>query len=275
MDYRLSENLFCKYYNAKNDARSCTAYDARLHTLGIGIKTFILKGKETNYSIEKVAEFNKLKTELNGLRGVDLAIKLGEFRNERMRFANNLYNVTETQYHIVGRLDGALRLFNTPYDYIDTDNIHLIKDDDTSCSFEDDKNEYIFNKSKSVLQKRFIVPKEYHDISVDILEDPLTLLEDFFLEKETKITTAKKSVRGKDYILLPLYSTKGKVHYVPEKSGLNQFNAGGRVRNELEVYIPIPRYIHISFQKEKYLFLYNFPMVILCLPKYAKMEEKL
>ena len=42
LDYRLAENLFCKYFNAQNDARSCTAYDARLSHLGIGIKTFIL-----------------------------------------------------------------------------------------------------------------------------------------------------------------------------------------------------------------------------------------
>ena len=40
LDYRLTENLFCKYYEAQNDARSCTAYDARLSSLGIGIKTF-------------------------------------------------------------------------------------------------------------------------------------------------------------------------------------------------------------------------------------------
>ena len=60
LDYRLTENLFCKYYKAVNDARSCTAYDARLVHVGIGIKTFILKGNG-DYSVEKIAEFNKLK----------------------------------------------------------------------------------------------------------------------------------------------------------------------------------------------------------------------
>ena len=45
LDYRLTENLFCKYYNAQNDARSCTAYDARLANLGIGIKTFIIRNR--------------------------------------------------------------------------------------------------------------------------------------------------------------------------------------------------------------------------------------
>ncbi len=42
--------------------------------------------------------------------------------------------------------------------------------------------------------------------------------------------------------MLPLYSPQTK--QVEEKSGLNQWNAGGRKRNENEVYIPIPRWIH-------------------------------
>ena len=53
LDYRLAENLFCKYYEAANDARSCTAYDARLKHLGIGIKTFVLK-KETYVIIDNM-----------------------------------------------------------------------------------------------------------------------------------------------------------------------------------------------------------------------------
>lgn len=81
LDYRLAENLFCKYYDAQNDARSCTAYDARLAGLGIGIKTFILKNGS---SIEKIAEFNKLKPILNELKGKKLAKQIATFRNERM-----------------------------------------------------------------------------------------------------------------------------------------------------------------------------------------------
>lgn len=80
LDYRLTENLFCKYYNAINDARSCTAYDARFVGLGIGVKTFILNN---NASTEKIAEFNKLRPHLVYLRGIELAKKLAEFRNSR------------------------------------------------------------------------------------------------------------------------------------------------------------------------------------------------
>lgn len=245
LDYRLTENLFCRYYKALNDARSCTAYDARISKIGIGIKTFILSGKDQ--STEKIAEFNKLKKELEGLKGLDLARQIATFRNDRMRFANDTFDVTETQYHIVGRKEGLLRIFNCPYEEVNIDKIHLDKDDATSIRFHDEKNEYSFNKSKSVLMKHFEVPKNgFMDVKVEILDEPLDLLEDFFTQRKSSIGVAKKRVRGIDYVILPLYSTQKK-NVVPEKSGLNQWNAGGRKRDEDEVYIPVPKYIHRNF----------------------------
>ena len=244
LDYRLAENLFCKYYDAQNDARSCTAYDARLAGLGIGIKTFGLKNGS---SVEKIAEFNKLKPRLNGLNGMDLARQLGVFRNERMQFANNTYNVSETQYHIVGRQEGMLRVFNTPYELVDTEHIYDVNDTETSISFNDGRNEYSFNKSKSVLQKRFYLPKDYVEVPVKILEEPLELLS-LLLRNQTETARIHRAeVKGYDYIILPLYSERGGVRNVPEKSGLNQWNAGGRRRNANEVYIPIPKSIHHSY----------------------------
>ena len=244
LDYRLAENLFCKYFNAQNDARSCTAYDARLSHLGIGIKTFGLKNGS---SMEKIAEFNKLKPRLNGLSGMDLARQLGVFRNERMQFANNTYNVSETQYHIVGRQEGMLRVFNTPYELVDTEHIYDVNDTETSISFNDGRNEYSFNKSKSVLQKRFYLPKDYVEVPVKILEEPLELLS-LLLRNQTETARIHRAeVKGYDYIILPLYSERGGVRNVPEKSGLNQWNAGGRRRNANEVYIPIPKSIHHSY----------------------------
>ena len=238
LDYRLTENLFCKYYNAINDARSCTAYDARFSCLGIGIKTFILNN---NASTEKIAEFNKLRPHLADLKGETLAHKLAEFRNERMRFADDTFNVSESQYHIIGRSSGLLRVFNVPYERINIDKIHNVKDKGASISFEDDKNVYSFNRSKTVLMKRFEVPEIYRDVSVDILSDPLTLLEQLLTDKPKDIY--RPIVKGYDYVILPLYSTRQNGE-VPSKRGLNQWNAGGRARNANEVYIPIPLKIH-------------------------------
>lgn len=48
-----------------------------------------------------------------------------------------------------------------------------------------------------------------------------------------------------DYVVLPLYSTqKGTTKTVPARSGINQWNAGGRKRSFGEAYIPIPRRVH-------------------------------
>ena len=238
LDYRLTENLFCKYYNAINDARSCTAYDARFSCLGIGIKTFILNN---NASTEKIAEFNKLRPHLADLKGEELAYKLAEFRNERMRFADDTFNVSESQYHIIGRSSGLLRVFNVPYERINIDKIHNVKDKGASISFEDDKNVYSFNRSKTVLMKRFEVSEIYRDVSVDILFDPLTLLEQLLTDKPKDIY--RPIVKGYDYVILPLYSTQQKGE-VPKRSGLNLWNARGRARNANEVYIPIPSQIN-------------------------------
>lgn len=252
LDYRLAENLFCKYFEAQNDARSCTAYDARLANLGIGIKTF---GINKGASVEKIAEFNKLKPKLDGLSGVDLARQIAIFRNERMAFSNNTYDVFETQYHIVGRQEGCLKIFNTPYDMVNIDAICDIDDKEASISFNDGINEYSFNKSKSVLQKRFYLPSDFVEIPVTILEEPLELLAQLLKAPDNPQTVQvhtfapiiaqayQREIKGVDYVILPLYSKRGGAH-IPERSGLNQWNAKGRPRDANEVYIPIPKMIH-------------------------------
>jgi hypothetical protein len=48
-----------------------------------------------------------------------------------------------------------------------------------------------------------------------------------------------------DYVILPLYSTHSSIlKTVPAKSGINQWNAGGRKRAFGEAYIPIPSKVH-------------------------------
>lgn len=258
LDYRLTENLFCKYFDAVNDARSCTAYDAHIGNLGIGIKTFGIPKK--GCSTEKIAEFNKLKPELDKLKDIELARKLAQVRNDRIIFANNVYSVSNSIYHIVGRIDGGLRIFNTPYTLINIDKICDIKENEASISFCAGDDFYSFNKSKSVLMKQFVLPETYKDIPVQILADPIELLSSILKSNDNtynvltninfnqkQILGFKPRIKGIDYVILPLYSTRNKQPQVPEKSGLNQWNANGRARNEDEVYIPIPKKIHKEY----------------------------
>jgi hypothetical protein len=244
INYRVAENIFCRSFNANNLSRSDTAFDANFNSVGIGLKTFTCN---TNNSTEKVAEFNSLSRVLSNYKGKELAIKLGEFRNDRISLANRLYDIDSSLYHIVARKEKELLLYETDYNTIDIANIHSVKDNKASLQFEDGNNFYSFNYSKSTLFRKFIIPQNAFRLPIEIIEDPYTLLLELFENKELKPAT-DKLVKGQNFVILPLYSTRNKdKKEIAEKSGLNQWNAGGRKRNLGEIYIPIPSELHKKY----------------------------
>lgn len=235
LHYRLAENLFCKAFNAENLSRTDTAYDAKIDNIGIGIKTFICP---SNSKSEKIAEFDKKNSELKNLNIDKFIIKLSELRNERINFANRTYNIEKSYYHCIARKKSALVIFNTDYDLINIDKINIISSDTTSIKFKDNINEYSYNYSKSTLFKKFIIPQNHKTIDIQIIDNPLELILKIFEEYSNFSIT--ETTEMKDFVILPLYSYIKKKKFVPEKSGLNQWNAGGRVRKYGEVYIPVP-----------------------------------
>ncbi len=240
LHYRIMENLFCSCFKAQNLSRSDTAYDAKIDTLGVGLKTFICTKKS---SIEKVAEFNKDSHSLKNLSDKrDLAEKLANLRNDRIELANKLYGIEKAVYHIIARSENKLIFFESDYEKIDISNLRNFKNNDKSLSFSDGKNEYSFNHSKSVLQRKFYVPREFSSIDIKIIENPFEILLSL-KEQILQSTQARREVAGVDFVILPLFSLKGGKN-VPQKSGLNQWNAGGRVRSFDEVYISVPIEIH-------------------------------
>lgn len=259
--YRVTEELFCKYYSAKNLSRADMAYDAKIGKFGFGIKTFTLTN---NASIEKVAEFNSISSELKKYKGYDLAYHLAEARNKRMEDGRRLYGIREECYHIIGRIENGLTVFNSSYPLLDTEKIHVIKDTEKSIQFDDGKELYTYNRSKSTLFKKFTVPsnaKDRQDIPVSIIEDPYKILKKLIgvreyrgtrfdalsdIGKLTGVIAPQKELKlGENFVILKLFSEK--LNEVPSKSGLNQWNAGGRKRDPDEVYIPIPSVIHKDF----------------------------
>ncbi|MEM5607125.1 hypothetical protein AAHH76_04880 [Bacillus toyonensis] len=87
------------------------------------------------------------------------------------------------------------------------------------------------------------------EIDVQIIEHPYNVLAQLFnpnAENVTKRILASpiNTRKDRDHIILPLFSDRGTKRHVPEKSGLNQWNVMGRLRNPNEVYIPIPSWIH-------------------------------
>ncbi len=241
--YRVAENIFCQAFEAENISRDDLAYDAKIGSWGIGLKTFV----ETGSNLEKIAEFNALSGQLRELQNKPLALRLAELRNERIEFANRTYGIENGIYHCISRIENSLHIFETSYDSVDLANIRNIKTTRASVSFEDGKNEYSFNLSKTTLFKRFTIPEKVIKIAVEILENPLDLIVQ--LLNQPGFAT-KVEIPGLDFVILPLYSLRDSKPYqkiVAPQSGLNQWNAGGRKRVFGEVYIPIPAQIHKDF----------------------------
>ena len=237
--YRMAENIFCRAFTARNLSRSDISIDASKANCGIGLKTFLHKN---SHCLEKVAEFNKERhLYVDSFDNPKQLIhKIAEYRNNRIISTCGICSIPTNNliYHCVTRANSVLYLHEEPMHLIDTDNIKLIKSTgNNTITFTDGIEEYCFNTSKSTLFKRFNI-NPIHTIPVKIFDDPFELLERY-LSDEFQTDTSNRII---DTIYLPLYSyhKKTKERYVPEKSGLNQWNAGGRKRKPNEVYINIP-----------------------------------
>lgn len=241
---RATENIYCESLLAVNLGRDDSAIDAILDNYGVGIKTFLHNKGNT---LQKIAEFNRESISYRELSAKEKILYISKLRNERLQFALNNYGVEKLIYHCITReTNGMINVYETPMDFIDIDNINNVVSKQNSISFNDKRNEYNFNLTKSTLFKRFpfadntYLVESFH---VNVIKDPFVVLSEIMEKHFSYETTAEK-----DCVILPLYSfsnSKGKT--VPEKSGLNQWNAGGRKRNENEVYIPISRKIHQTF----------------------------
>lgn len=239
--YRVAENLFCKAFEAENLARSDASADASKNNIGLGIKTFLHKNGK---SFEKIAEFNSDHSLFHSLDTSEKIRKIAELRNERIETTKRIFGLEQIIYHCITRQIGKILVYETPTSLIDTDEIRDLKADGNIIRFSDSSNEYSFNVAKSTLYKRFITP-DYVPLAV-----PVRILENPFDEIEKLITSAGPifaPVKIQPHVFLPLYSIRGEDKYVPEKSGLNQWNAGGRVRDPNEIYIPIPTWLHKKF----------------------------
>lgn len=249
--YRAMENIFCKAFEANNLSRSDVSADAGKNGIGIGLKTFLQNNGNT---LQKVAEFNKESYLFKELSGIELVKKVSEMRNERINSTMRICNLSDMMYHLITRSNRHMAIYEEHMDLINIENIKIKSETKTTIHFTDKIHDYSFNISKSTLSKRFNTSEnnKIFGFDVEILEDPYTFLLSTKNNSMTEAITDKSISEIEDYIVLPLYSPK--TDEVKESSGLNQWNARGRSRNEDEVYIPIPKWIHKS---KKSFFTYN------------------
>ncbi len=248
---RATESLFCKAFVAENLSRSDASADASKDRLGFGIKTFL---EGNGRSMQKIAEFNSDHMLFESLPPEQKIRKIAELRNERIETTKRIFGLDDLIYHCITRTVGKIRVFETTTPLINLDEITNVRVTSRggSIQFSDSSAEYSFNVSKSTLYKRFITENVLLEIPVRILTDPFSEIER--LISEAGLIFAPERVLP--HVFLPLYSTRGGTKNVPQKSGLNQWNAEPRLnskkgthaaRNPDEVYIPIPIWIHRKF----------------------------
>lgn len=242
LPYRIAENLFCDVFSAVNHSRSDNSADAAIGVLGFGIKTFTAN---SNTSLQKIAEFDRLGPNLLSLktRPEELARELARIRNERIEYAKNVHGLDELIYHLIARREGEFQVVEENMDIIDSNTIRLLQHNTKSIRFSDSLNEYSFYFSKSTLLKRFDISSSVLSIDISIHDNPFDLILALVPTEEEVIPIADIERLS---VILPMYSP-GEENIVPEKSGLNQWNARGRRRDSREIYIPIPHWIHDSF----------------------------
>ena len=239
--YRAAENIFCLAFNADNLSRSDVSIDAIRDGIGFGLKTFLHNNGKT---FQKVAEFNAIRNDYANKSDDEIVKFIAEARNKRLDLVIESYEAKELIYHCLTRKDNLISVYEFPMDMVDISNINSIKRNGNSIQFNDKKNEYTFNLSKSTLFKRFNCEESLEDINIEILENPYDSL--FYINN----TNPKILKETPDYsfIYLPLYAPSSKELEPAPKSGINQWNAGGRKRHENELYIPIPAWIHKQFE---------------------------
>jgi hypothetical protein len=233
--YRIAEKIFCKAFQADDLSRSDVSADAKKMNIGIGLKTFLAGNHKT---FQKVAEFGGDKSLYENLNTHEKILKIAELRNTRIDFTQRVHALENSIYHCVIRDSGKFMIHEEQMRFIDTANIKNIKTNKGSISFDDGMEEYSFLTSKNTLAKRFLTEKIIYEFPIEILENPLDVLSQCLSNTHSPLVSSELVFQT---IYLPLY---GKDHIVYERSGLNQWNAQGRVRDPNEVYIPIPAYIH-------------------------------
>lgn len=263
IQYRTVEILFSMVAGGENIASEDNSFDAiTKERIPVGVKTFVAS-KTAQHKKEKVAEFKQEYIEILKSLDYENAVKeIAQWRNLRVLSDARQKNldINKAIYHCLVRRPGEVFIHEEPYPLIDEKNITPVTntgipvDKFTGLHFSDGVNTYTFSNSKSTLFKKFDFSKGFNSnpIAIEILENPIEALQGFLKKNTQDVWVPEESkqdqsvlIPGKDYIVLPLYSsTKKHGKVVHPKSGINQWNAGGRIRSFGEVYIPISSVIH-------------------------------
>lgn len=272
VDSRFVEKLFVLTTGATDFGRADMSFDALLPGgIGVGVKTFV--GGNGSHKIEKVAEFTALAREghFHGIGKKELVLRIAEARNTRISSNVEEYGIDleNCVYHCLIRLSGGAIVHEEPYQLIDVKNMKPLTQGGRiatdwaamgkGVSFTDGRSAYSYSVSKNVLMKRFDFDARVGFIPLRIDPDPMALLNSLVGRpvrssrkfastlSGTMVRDFDHGVKGVDYVVLPLYAPND--HRVHPRSGINQWNASGRVRKFGEAYIKIPAEVRRRFPR--------------------------
>ena len=255
---RFVEKLYVYTSKAKDLSRSVMSFDAILDgNIGVGIKTFTVNNFNVEKS-EKIAEMTRHATSglFKNLSLEELAKKSAQLRNLRMVSDINEYgiDIKKSIYHCLVRAPGKAMVHEEPYSFIDISSIKPLDDRGIEITnfpnqttgnshFTDGKNKYTYNVAKNVLFKKFDLNSFNNSTPIDIAiyKDIFSKALSWFSQDINELTSEEN--KQEDFIVLPLYGKNNEKIVFP-KSGLNQWNAGGRLRKFGEAYIPVPMEAH-------------------------------
>lgn len=262
IDYRFVEKAFVTVTESKDISRKDISFDALMpNRSGVGVKTFSFPAKGGSKQ-EKIAEFTKDAKNgvFAGLPDEALANVVSELRNARLisDAAEMRISLPESFYHCLLRVPGGVRVHEEEMLTIDIANIYPLSTggkriprfssgQDDHVRFSDGSKDYLFNRSKNTLFQRFRTDSGYtsEQIPLPIIGNIWELLIAGKLDGIFDLESGDYEESSLESVVLPLYSTKSSIlKNVPEKSGINQWNAGGRKRVFGEAYIPIPKLVH-------------------------------
>lgn len=244
LDYRVAENIFCKAFSAENYTRQDLSVDAVKIRDGIGIKTFI--SGSARCKSEKIAEFvNRERYPLNENNINEMIWQVAAYRNHRLNETIRRFDLANTVYHYLVRDTRRIHICECAMMPIDINSINIPVNNNprgNKVIFNDRNFAYYFHLSKHTLFKKFDYVNPFHTLTIGTQRDN-DLIIWAISELDERVSREEPLLQDYDYVFLPLYSTR--TGEVPERSGLNQWNARGRSRDLNEVYIPIPRAVHI------------------------------
>ena len=231
INYRASENIFCRSFQAEDLSSMDISIDALKEKSGFGIKTF--QGSQ----VQKIAEFNDINKYPIPSDPINIAKSISSYRNKRLLSTASKLSLNKMIYHYVYRAKSQrINIFEREMLLIDEKNIHLLNSHKPHIiKFVDGRSIYSYNKTKSVLYSLFDIENPVDSFIFDFNRDDINYYIDLAYPKNEKNIS-------KESVILYLFNQKR--NSIGSKSGLNQWRAGGRKRHHDEVYIPIPIEIH-------------------------------